>query len=418
MTGPVARGRRLLQRGLDRVVPGRRDAPGSDIERLAADLAAAGIHAVVDAEHDGRISWTATDPESSPTARVEPDPHDPDQTRLVLVAHAADQTALRVRLITRADIRREGTEEVLVVGRWEAGTEPATLARAVHTRVREIESCLRDPWLSPPAINAVWWTKRANFGDLFGPILVHRITGRDVVHATYTDATTPPLFTVGSVLTFRRVPGALVWGSGLIKPLTAGETKAMGRWEPPQIFAVRGRHTREQLVRHLGWQVPEVFGDPALLAPRYLRPGPAPSAVRGRPIVIAHGIHEALFEQRPDLTDVAVPVSPTQGPQAVIDAIAGASHCVASSLHGVLTAHAYGVPWTWLRVLDQPLLGDEFKFDDFFTGLNRDQVSRIDVDAADLTADVLRRAVRKARLPEDHYDLDRLVDAFPSHLVG
>ncbi|NKX49342.1 polysaccharide pyruvyl transferase family protein, partial [Arthrobacter deserti] len=68
-------------------------------------------------------------------------------------------------------------------------------------------------------------------------------------------------------------------------------------------------------------------------------------------------------------------VNVANGLERVVAQIANASHCIATSLHGIIIAHAYGVPWTWLRIGDHELHGDSFKFEDFFTVLERGEVS-------------------------------------------
>lgn len=368
--------------------------------------------APADVSDPDSIRWPARIADQALTLVVDVvDDRGREELRLGVVGDGPDEGLLvRTLLVTQSRLVLDGGREVNELGRWplDGGTGVTT---ALREKVGSLEDALTVPRPAPPAVNTTWWTRRANFGDLFGPILVHTITGRPVVHHRYADTDRRPLYTVGSVLTFRDVPGSTVWGSGLIRPLTAGEERAMREWTRPRIHAVRGRLTRHELVERLGWDVPEVYGDPALLAPRLMPP--ANRSGGGRPVVIPHGVHEDLFRDRPDLLDVVTPVSPSQGPQAVIDRVAGASHVLASSLHGVLTAHAFGVPWTWLRITDQPLLGDEFKFEDFFTGIEREEVARLDVTQGELTPEVLRDGTRRARRPRDHHDLDRLLDAFP-----
>jgi len=91
---------------------------------------------------------------------------------------------------------------------------------------------------------------------------------------------------------------------------------------------------------------------------------------------------------------------------------------VSSSLHGLIVAQAYGVPWVWLDVIDHQLGGKDFKFEDFFSCLDREAVSRIQVSASELANIDLAALGAKATLPALQIDLSLLRDAFPVEPVS
>lgn len=81
-------------------------------------------------------------------------------------------------------------------------------------------------------------------------------------------------------------------------------------------------------------------------------------------------------------------------------------------------AQAYGVPWVWLNIIDSQLVGSNFKFDDFFSTLQKAQVSRVDVNSDQIRDISLDDVAAKATLPESKYDPRALLNAFPeSELV-
>jgi polysaccharide pyruvyl transferase WcaK-like protein len=80
-------------------------------------------------------------------------------------------------------------------------------------------------------------------------------------------------------------------------------------------------------------------------------------------------------------------------PQAVIEDIARCEYVASSSLHGVIIAHALGVPAVWLRMSDQ-LKGGDFKFRDYASALGM-QLAAMDLDR-DLTTDSI---IAAATLP-------------------
>ena len=259
-----------------------------------------------------------------------------------------------------------------------------------------------------------WWDQKPNFGDTIGPWLVGSMTGRPVVNSKWTEPQQPSLFTVGSVVGHLNVPGHKLWGSGIINPLGAEKAGRIGPNKPAAIHAVRGRLTRHELTTKLGWDVPEVYGDPALLLPRFMEP--APSKQAGKIAIVPHYSHKPHFAgvKGPQLNVVNV----GNGLERVVAQIAHASHCISTSLHGIIIAHAYGVPWTWLRIGDHALHGDDFKFEDFFSVLARDAVAEAIVAAEQIPETDFIKLAQAARRPADTLSADPLQDAFPGILPG
>ncbi len=241
------------------------------------------------------------------------------------------------------------------------------------------------------------------------------MAGRPAINVRSFPSDAPALFTVGSIAGHLQAPGAHIWGSGLIGTLTDAKAAELAGRKPRCIHAVRGAHTRRVMQEALGWHVPEVYGDPALLLPRYYRPRPAPRA-EGKVAVVPHYMHRHLLPQH--LPDDVTVVDVRQGPEAVIDQIVAARSCISSSLHGLVIAQAWQVPWTWLRVGDVRLHGDTFKFEDFFTVLDREEVSRVDLGEAEVSGHDWTASARSATVPTSRFDEDRLISAFPRGLIG
>lgn len=257
-----------------------------------------------------------------------------------------------------------------------------------------------------------WWDQKPNFGDAIGPWLVGAMTGRPVVNSKWIEPQQPSLFTVGSVVGHLSVPGHNIWGSGIINELGAEKAGRIGPNKPAAIHAVRGRLTRHELTTKLGWDVPEVYGDPALLLPKFMEP--AQSKQAGKIAIVPHYLHKPYFAgvSDPQLNVVNV----GNGLERVVSQIAHASHCISTSLHGIIVAHAYGVPWTWLRIGDHILHGDNFKFEDFFSVLARDEVTEAIIGAEQIAKTDFVKLAQAARLPADTLSPEPLLDAFPSTL--
>lgn len=260
-------------------------------------------------------------------------------------------------------------------------------------------------------VRMYWWDQKKNFGDLIGPWLVQKISGRQVVNTMWEEEgrDAPGLLTVGSLLHSLRRPGLDVWGAGSMMTLNAAYVERLSGRRPRKIHAIRGWRTYKELSTKLGWDVPKVYGDPALLLPRFHRPRQGGVAA-GRIAIVPHYFHKAIFDSAgPEFHVVDV----ARDPEVVVDEIASSRACISTSLHGVIVAHAYGVPWTWLRVADHPLRGDTFKFEDFFTVMDRSAVSAVSMAKEDCSKEPLLRIANDATVPRNKFSFDDLLESFP-----
>jgi hypothetical protein len=252
-----------------------------------------------------------------------------------------------------------------------------------------------------------WYSAKLNFGDWIGPYLVHAITGRQPIQANRPGTRQRILFSVGSIIGRINQDNVDVWGSGLMRPLTTKEIQARKHLKGIKIHAVRGKLSRRELQESLGWKVPEVYGDPALLLPDVLKPEQLP---HNEIAVVPHYVHLPKINRESisgRIVDVRSDV------RSVVEELAGAKAVVSSSLHGLIIAQAYGVPWVWLDVTDHKLGGGDFKFEDFFSCLDREKVSRVQIDKDELRTLDLAKLAESASLPVLHIDLSLLRDALP-----
>ncbi|WP_120005975.1 polysaccharide pyruvyl transferase family protein [Nesterenkonia muleiensis] len=258
----------------------------------------------------------------------------------------------------------------------------------------------------------IWYDRRPNFGDAVGPWLVATMTGKEIVNVRKTRETPSKArgratLLVGSIIQMLNRHNVDIWGSGLMRPLSQEQVVAFSRLRKIRVRAVRGTLTADELRTKLGWEVPEVYGDPALLLPRFL-----PVQTRGDHItVVPHLKHRNamtdLHSGRLLVADVREDL------ETVVAQIASARACISTSLHGIIVAQAYGVPWLWLNVTDSPVDGRDFKFDDFFTTIDSSAVAQTDVPLHDLAGLDFAGLAEGATLPELRTDLDLLEAALP-----
>ncbi len=189
--------------------------------------------------------------------------------------------------------------------------------------------------------------KKSNFGDMLTPIILEHY-GIDCCYADIADA---EALCIGSIARHAR-PGTIVLGSGAMR--NDDTLCADSRW-----IWVRGPRTRAMVLRD-GGDCPEIYGDPALLLPRIIsRKDPIKYAVG----IVPHVRH--YREAKEKYPSHRVINLATTDPISVLKEILHCEKIISSSLHGLVVAHAYGIPAAWVK-FSAPLAGDDVKFHDHY----------------------------------------------------
>jgi pyruvyltransferase len=201
------------------------------------------------------------------------------------------------------------------------------------------------------------WCLSGNFGDEVGPYLFEKITGKRPVYAQ-PQPDYEHVVACGSILNWANAKST-VWGAGLAS-WTDGVPGA------GQILAVRGPLSRLR-ARACGVPCPQVYGDPALLLPRFYKPQPKVEFDFG---VVPHYVdlfraHEWFGGNRA----VRI-IDPLQPVERVIDQMLSCGAILSSSLHGLIVADAYGIPNAWVR-MSSSIGGDGMKYWDYLTSIGR-----------------------------------------------
>ena len=246
-------------------------------------------------------------------------------------------------------------------------------------------------------MKAFWFNNENNFGDNLTPWLIEKISGQSPEFSSGESSGFVHM-ACGSILNIP-VEGSVVWGSGFARctdPVV----------QHGKVLAVRGPKSREKLLAH-GVDCPNVCGDPAILLPRFFNPKPDK---KFRLAVIPHYVdYEAVCKAYDHLKDEVQIVSLLEPVEEVIRKICECDVAISSSLHGIITAHAYEVPCAWVEFSDK-VEGCGFKFHDYFASGGLPLVNPINLRF--MPADLLE-VERKvsSRLPE--IDADALYAACP-----
>lgn len=238
-----------------------------------------------------------------------------------------------------------------------------------------------------------------NFGDLIGPLLVERMVG-DIASRGLESGPARVLVAVGSILHFAP-PGSVVWGTGVNFKLA---TKLPLELNTIDFRAVRGPYSARAIAAG-GAVAPRVFGDPALLLPRFMPELHQWSRTGSGELLVVPNLND--LEAMSAVARVhGYAVLDPRGPlRSVLRAIAESGFVVGSSLHAVVIADALGIP---ARFVASNAEG-AFKYRDYLAGTGR--------PLAQIAPDV-QTAVALGGHAATNIDLDALLEAFPRDLWG
>ncbi len=253
-----------------------------------------------------------------------------------------------------------------------------------------------------------WWAGVPNFGDVLSALIVAHVSGRDVVHVKPAKA---ELFALGSLLQVARrthkTPRAdgvkpWIWGTGLLHSVSSDFV------ENVRIALVRGPVTAALL----GIK-PREFGDPGLLVTDLVQDRPETTDRIG---IVPH--HSQLDDPQIaglSATDPAVQVIDVRDDAlTVCRQIAACRHVVASSLHGLIVADAFGVPNSWM----DPGRQSHLKYLDYAASIGRPLTLPLEI--ADVPAHLATLKDSDTILYTDAIAQARqaLIDSFPAELCA
>lgn len=231
-----------------------------------------------------------------------------------------------------------------------------------------------------------------NFGDELSPVLVAEILRNKFPRAKWGLARKQKsMLAIGSIMHFAR-DSDVIWGAGINGKIPSSSYK----FRTLDVRSVRGPRTW-QVLSDMGIESPKIFGDPALLAPRFLKRPKISSDVK-KFIVIPHYDDQGYFEGVENL------VSPLQPLHTALSSILSAKKVISSSLHGVILAEAYGIP----AVLALPNFNSKkyFKYLDYYEGTLRRHI--------DVASNFDEAIKMEGSLLPSEFSLEKLEEVFPS----
>ena len=214
--------------------------------------------------------------------------------------------------------------------------------------------------------------RHRNWGDELNYYFIKQLTGRPVIfYHTFRVAKWLGLknyLCIGTLLDAVSYSNrsTVVWGTGV-----SGQDRDFVL--PQKICSVRGRKTYEFL-KSRGIDCPSVFGDPALLLPRFYTPQRMEK--RYKLGIIPHvidwdyGVMRKIRKERNDI--LVIDLAHYDKWTDVIDQICSCEAIASSSLHGLIVSDAYNVPNCWIT-LSGKISGGLFKYFDYFSSVGREE---------------------------------------------
>ncbi|WP_193084662.1 hypothetical protein [Brevibacterium aurantiacum] len=244
----------------------------------------------------------------------------------VLARDSETKRLLRNAMIGRSRLKIHDTDEYHLLESLSATARAEHIAQTVAlvldevvTRMATIDlRAMTSATIERPLAPIYWWDSISNFGDVLGPWIVSKRFEVLPLNAWKTPRSGRPLATAGSIIPLIDRDNTYIWGSGMLSPLSATHVARLSLLRNTTVLATRGHRSAEQLSTKLNWQVPEVFGDPALLTSRYFAPDRLPEQ-HSKVALVCHWEHQKLVDHA-DQSVTAVNVK--DGVESVVSTIA------------------------------------------------------------------------------------------------
>jgi len=207
------------------------------------------------------------------------------------------------------------------------------------------------------AILSYYFDRKVNAGDLIGPYLIGKLAGRKVSNCR--SKIPDHLLAVGSVL-HEANANSYVWGAGCLS-----ENHVSSKLRAERIFALRGLKSLNAVQQTLDTTLENIsLGDPAVLLPEFFNPAVKSKFKIG---IIPHYWHFGKVTDALSADEHVKVIDIRCSPEQLVTQIKECEVILSTSLHGLILADSYDIPNKWVEVASVPLLGERFKFQDYYS---------------------------------------------------
>lgn len=242
-----------------------------------------------------------------------------------------------------------------------------------------------------------------NVGDLVGKYIYEKITGNKINYIHPEDTKDKVYLTGGSIIEYKHVKynNTIIWGSGIMfENISKFNSK---------IFAVRGKKTAEILDK-LDIKCPQIFGDVALLLPRFFNPKNLEKYYDiGLIFHYSHFDKDIInfLKQRYKLNIISVDLEIEN----FVTEVLKCKYTISSSLHGVIISHSYGVQSLPFNLEEKGLNGTFFKFEDYYSSFDLEFKPYFKNDI--LNSENIIKLIKNCNQPKFPINTDNLYNSCP-----
>lgn len=227
-------------------------------------------------------------------------------------------------------------------------------------------------------ISIYYFNARPNFGDLLNIDIPKNLFNIDIVKkdvkecdAIFIGSILNPFLTTKDLFINKVLK---IWGSGFIKPETNTAVKLI---RPIEVFAVRGKFTKERLEKYTGKSLDNIIlGDPGLLCSKlYPNLDMTKEFEYG---IIPHYVdlnHPNL--KKLNLKNYTI-IDPTLSPYEFIKKLVKCKKIISSAMHGLIAADSFCIP-NIRMIVDEKIVGGDYKYNDYYSALNINNHNKLDL---------------------------------------
>ena len=267
--------------------------------------------------------------------------------------------------------------------------------------VESFKKTLRDFYNLKTKVNLIYFKDKSingNFGDELSKFITQKMINTNKYQLVYNQPNIDiNIVCIGSYIHCAK-NNSFIYGSGI---RTVNNIEGGHLYKNLNVCAVRGPLSKEFLEKR-NIKVGNLFGDPALLLPKFYQPI-INSSLQNKIGIVPHKSNFDKYSNNINI-DLSIYhlINPTDPWETVINSICSCKAILSSALHGLICSDAYGVPNLWLD--NYPLDEGDFKFRDYFASQNRACISIKKLN--ELKEDLLYRDGNKI-------DLELLINGFP-----
>lgn len=249
------------------------------------------------------------------------------------------------------------------------GEQVYTLLKGIYSTVKKSFYFIK---LYGTSFTIVYYHRNNNFGDELNSIIADGMFHGKWIH--YNDIFSfnkKVVSMIGSILDEINIKNLVVWGSGFISENSSINSKEL------TVISTRGPLTQKIIQNYC--HASEIYGDPALLLPYFLK---VEKFIKYDLGIIPHYIHKNSLILREIIelnVNRVVLIDVNSNPTDIINKMNNCKAIMSSSLHGLIISDAYEIPSIQVVFSDCDSL-DQFKFKDYYEGVRKNYVEPLKID--------------------------------------